>query len=155
MIEFDGYLTGDAEKRFWRQSRGLCLKFLLFGIIVCLPPCITVIKSNFRYFSYLILICFLVVLIVAYLPKSKKENRSMTPKKIHIEDGYIICIADKYNESRSISDVKKVRDFGEFYELVFPFGKISEKFICQKDLLVKGSLEEFEALFPDKLERIQ
>ena len=57
-------------------------------------------------------------------------------------------------EYRNIEDVKCVRDFGEFYELVFPFGKISEKFICQKDLLSKGTLAEFEALFGDKILRV-
>ncbi len=154
MIEFDGYLTGDAEKHFWKQSSGLFLKFFLFGLLVCIPPCITGIRSNFWFPFYLLFICFVMILIVLYLPKTKK-SRSMTPKKIYFEDGYIICIADQYTESRSISDVKKVRDFGKFYELVFPFGKSSEKFICQKVLLVKGSLEEFEALFPNKLERIQ
>ena len=78
----------------------------------------------------------------------------MIPKKIVTDNDYIISIADKYSDSRNINDVKLVRDFGEFYEIIFPFGKISEKFICQKNLLVKGTIEEFEALFGDKIVRI-
>ena len=35
----------------------------------------------------------------------------------------------------------------------FIFGKISDKFICQKDLLTKGSLEEFERIFEGKIKR--
>ena len=53
-----------------------------------------------------------------------------------------------------IGDAKQVRDFGEFYEIVFLFGKISDKFICQKNLLTKGTLEQFESLFNGKLQRI-
>ena len=52
-----------------------------------------------------------------------------------------------------ISDVKKVVDHGEFYELSFVFGKVSDKFICQKSLLTKGTLEEFKAMFGDKVYR--
>ncbi len=63
----------------------------------------------------------------------------------------VICIADKYKECRKISDVKRVRDYGEFYELVFPLSKMSEKFICQKNLLTKGTLEEFKRLFRGKI----
>lgn len=52
-----------------------------------------------------------------------------------------------------IKDVKNVYDHGEFYDLVFPFGKISGKFICQKNLLTEGTLAEFEALFDGKIVR--
>ena len=52
-----------------------------------------------------------------------------------------------------ISDAKQLRDFGEFYEIVFPFGKVSDKFICQKNLLTQGTLEEFEKLFEGKTTR--
>ena len=38
-----------------------------------------------------------------------------------------------------------------WYEIVFPFGKISSNFICQKNLIFKGSLEEFEDLFNGKI----
>ena len=40
-----------------------------------------------------------------------------------------------------------------FYFIKFPFGKYSDKFICQKSLLTQGTLEEFEALFEGKIER--
>ena len=78
---------------------------------------------------------------------------AMTPKKIFVQDEYIVCTADKWTEAKAVSDVKVVRDFGEFYDLVFPFGNASEKFVCQKSLLSKGTLEDFEALFEGKLER--
>ena len=76
---------------------------------------------------------------------------SLMPHRIVIENDIITCIAEKYVESKSLADVKKVQDFGDFYEFVFPFGKISEKFICQKNLISKGTLEDFENLFAGKI----
>ena len=93
------------------------------------------------------------LLLMARIPKSKREREAITPNRIYTEQGKIVCVAQRYTERRNIADVKCVRDFGEFYELVFPFGKVSEKFICQKDLLTKGTLEKFEALFGDRIIR--
>ena len=67
----------------------------------------------------------------------------------------IVCVADKYVESKLLSDVKQVRDFGAFYDVVFPFGKYSEKFVCQKDLLTIGTIEDFEKLFEGRIVRKQ
>ena len=49
--------------------------------------------------------------------------------------------------SRSIDDVKKVIDMGEFYDIIFYFPNQWANCICQKDLLVEGTIEEFEKLF--------
>ena len=78
---------------------------------------------------------------------------TLLPKKIYVEDEYIVCVGEAYEESKFIDDVAKVIDHGEFYELVFPFGNASDKFICQKGLLTKGTLEEFEQLFSGKITR--
>ena len=60
---------------------------------------------------------------------------------------------EKFTESAAIEDVVKLVDYGEFYDLSFPFGKLNDKFVCQKSLLSKGTLEEFEALFEGKIIR--
>ena len=86
--------------------------------------------------------------LAALIPQAEK---SMTPKKIVVDEESIACTTDKEIVTKWISDVKQVIDHGEFYELVFPFGKISTNFICQKNLLTKGTLEEFEALFEGKI----
>lgn len=153
MIEFKGQLSGSAEKRFWKREKTFVQNLFLI-VFLSLAP--TVIIYSVKTHHWLALICYSAFLLVIWLlfqiPKSKKEKARMTPKRIFTEDEYIVCVADAYSESRLISDVTKVRDFGEFYELVFPFGKMNFKFICQKDLLTQGTLEEFEALFQDVLE---
>ena len=87
------------------------------------------------------------------IPPSKKDYLSMLPRKIIIKDDHMVCMTNRDSVSRLISDVSKVIDHGEFYELCFPFGKFSEKFICQKNLLTKGNIKMFEDLFDEKILR--
>ena len=145
MIEFNGYISGPAEKAFWRKGR----KIVLIGYLFVVPAVIPVLLFfgnlfQSKSFIYAFAIYFALVPVLFFIPKRKKEKLAMLPKRIYINGEHIVCVADRYTDSKFISDVKKVIDHGEFYELCFPFGKISEKFICQKDLLTKGSLREFE-----------
>ena len=78
----------------------------------------------------------------------------MLPKRIVADEESITCTTDKEIVTKWITDVKQVIDHGEFYELVFPFGKISTNFICQKELLTKGTLEQFERLFEGKISKV-
>lgn len=148
MIEFNGYLTGSAKKFFINKSRKYTQK-LFFSASIILMPVFIYVSYVTRY--WLLLGTYgtfiIAILMFCYLPQSKKDLQKIIPKRIYTEEEYIVCIADQYMEHRKIGDAKKVTDYGEFYEIVFPFGKVSDKFICQKSLLIKGSLEVFENLF--------
>lgn len=152
MIEFNGYISGAAEKHFRKKSQILLQNALLIGLTVFLPI-IIFIAIKIRYVLLLVAYCgmFVIVPLLVRIPQSKKERKACTPKRIMIDGKNIVCVADKYTETKRINDVKQVRDFGEFYEIVFPFGKMSEKFICQKDLLTKGSLAAFEKIFKGRM----
>ncbi|MBO5417421.1 MAG: hypothetical protein J6A50_02310 [Clostridia bacterium] len=154
MIIFDGYITGNSEKRFRQKSITLGQNIMLLSLTLFFPA---VLHLSLKLKSWIIILLyglmFIIIPLGARIPNSAKEKKAITPKKIIIKDGYITCLADKYEEIRNISDIKTVWDWGEFYEINFPFGKISEKFICQKDLLTIGSIEEFEDLFADKIVR--
>ena len=54
---------------------------------------------------------------------------------------------------REIRDVKKVIDEGEWYQIIFYFPYKLAECICQKDLIVEGTIEEFEELFKDYIVR--
>lgn len=43
--------------------------------------------------------------------------------------------------------------YGEFYDIIFYFSNKVLNCICQKDLIVEGTMEEFEKLFEDKIVR--
>ena len=154
MVVFDGYLTGAAKYYYRRRVEAFGRKLLLFAMLVVLPVIVMFavwIKSWGVLLGYIII--YFAVPPIITLCRREKEWLALTPKKIIAEDDYLICSTDKCTEAKAIADVKLVRAFDEFYEIVFPFGNFSEKFICQKDLLVKGTLEEFEALFEGKIEK--
>ena len=54
---------------------------------------------------------------------------------------------------KSLSGVKSVFDMGTYYYIKFSTIKNTPIFICQKDLIVQGTIEEFEELFKDKIIR--
>ena len=155
MVEFVGHLTGKAEKAFVRKTRNTGLWILAIAILLSIPFIFFVGKNIMHdvKFSYCMLGALCIVPLFALLPKSKKEHMAMLPKRIYSNEDQIICVADRHTDAKSISDVVKVIDHGEFYELCFPFGKLSDKFICQKTLLEKGTIEEFESMFAGKILR--
>ena len=53
--------------------------------------------------------------------------------------------------TRKLSKVKKVLDCGEVYYIIFQFGDITNSWICQKNNIINGTIEEFELLFQTKL----
>jgi len=153
MVEFTGQLTGRAEKCFIRKSRRTGLSFVGFGCVLTVPFVVFISKAVFHddLFMYMMIPALCMLPLLCLIPKSKKEHLAMLPKRIYLNKNHVVCVADRYSESKLIQDVAKVIDHGEFYELRFPFGKLSEKFICQKKLLSKGSIEEFERLFAGKI----
>ena len=73
------------------------------------------------------------------------ENEMITINCRHQINGIIA--------TKPIKKIKKVVDFGEYYYLYVCRWDASNGIICQKDLLIEGSLEEFEKLFEGKIQR--
>lgn len=152
MIEFRGTLSGSAEKRFLQKARNLELNFFLVITTLCFPV-VAYIGMITEVRIILLVWCSLYVVLplLARVPKSKKERLAMMPQKICVEGSRLVCITGRATERRSVSDVKKIVDHGDFYEICFRFGRVSNNFICQKSLLTQGSLEAFEELFGEKI----
>ena len=72
---------------------------------------------------------------------------------IVVEGNVISAEGIQRYEIKNLEDVKKVVDMGDFYKIYFYFPHKSNLFICQKDLLVKGTIEEFEKLFSSVMVR--
>ena len=98
---------------------------------------------------------YVIVPLATLFLKDKKAYHNHSIQKVFTDNEYIVSVLVNGSEVyKLISDIKCVNDYGEFYELVFPRSAgISDKFICQKNLLTKGTLEEFEALFEGKVVR--
>ena len=153
MIEFTGFFSGKAKKYYFyiEKLQGIIVMsfsfaaafpfwFIAFGHILDLWITLVV-------YVGMVLLCLLMVILIPF-------DKKILPKRIYTEDGYISVILENGTEEyKCIADAKKAYDFGEFYAIKFYFGNKNNKFICQKDLLTKGTLEEFEALFEGKIEK--
>lgn len=153
MIIFDGYLTGSAEKWLHKKNREFGRNVLLVAVLLFFPIILFFsIETQKLLIIPIYSSLFVFVPLLSIVPQSKKEKRVVTPHKIIIDDKTLTCKAVKFEEIRFIQDVKVVKDHGDFYEIIFPFGKVSNNFICQKNLLSKGSIENFEILFKSKMD---
>lgn len=161
MIEFSGYLTGAAQKCFYKRVV-TALQIMIALVSALEIPIFILIFGSVKSVGFIIGIYFLVLAIVEtftgyiFIIDDKRQMRSNkktnVPKRIYIKDKTIVSISNQTTIKRKIGGVKEVRDYGEYYVLAFPiFNNYSPRFICQKSLLTKGSIEEFESLFEGKI----
>ena len=161
MFEFKGTISTEAEKHMWKQEKLFGVFLLYIGITLVLPIVVLISSGlkeilEFEIWKVLLPYCslYIIVPLIALIPKNEKEKEKYRTQMVFSDDEYIVSIqGNGEEECKCLSDVKSCIDYGEFYQLMFPIGNISYSFICQKNLLTKGTLEEFESLFEGKIIR--
>lgn len=155
MIEFNGYITGDAERFFKKKILMLCLLIVSMATVLFIP--ITFLLEKYLPIKGLAIIINLATPIIfggaSFLIVSKRFIKEIKPKKVFINDMIVGVEIGNETESRMIEEIENVHDYGDFYVLYFSKGKAFH-YICQKNTLSKGSLEEFEALFDGRIIRV-
>ena len=151
MISFEGKISKEvssfARKKATKKLFPISFTFFLAGIIPFIVDYhFEVIKFSFVLSCELVAIFWLLFPILAL--------KSVEPQKVEIEDEIIECyFRDGMAKMKDIDKVKRVTDRGNFYEIDFYFPPGMVTCVCQKDLLVAGTIEEFEDCFRDKLVR--
>ena len=154
MIEFNGELTGKAKEYLIRnQIRIQMIASTVTAIIYSVPVVLTAFWWNILFILFIIPLILLVV--VSLIPPSKKAKRSFMPLRIFIDpiEETVVSQCEKGERFRMLEAIEKIVDYGDFYHIIFSFGNRDPYFVCQKSLLTKGTIEEFEALFEGKIER--
>jgi len=165
MIEFSGKLLNKCKENLKKWDiRVILFSCLVAVLILCIPTLIVAIVLK----TWLIPIAIIIIIVVAgiglsvsFLFEIMKVFDSHLPQKVTIEkttvDGkteeIIAITSEKEYKSRPISTVKKVIDKDEWYHVKFYLGYRSNAFVCQKNLITKGTIEEFEKLFEGKIVR--
>lgn len=157
MIEFNGYLTGTSQKFFCKQIIKLQQKIILFTLIPIFVILIIVFYLMFdviALYPEVIISEIILSALALLLPniQTKKEKEKITPQRVYIDGDMIVSKSNAAADTRFMKDVKEVRDYGEFYYFVFK--AYSYRFVCQKDLLSQGTIEEFETLFAGKIKKM-
>ncbi len=154
MIDFNGEISGDCKKFLINRHRVLQIKAQLITFTVFSIPTI-LLAILWRPMIALFMIPVSLVLIFAILPPTKQDQKTFVPKRVYIDlnERTIIQISEKAERFHMIEDVWQVEDYGEWYYFIFKLESRDHYFICQKNLLISGSIEQFEELFAEKIIR--
>ena len=150
MIVFEGQISGKCKEGVLRRgAKNSFIGGLITSILFAIPTIILALKID------LIILLFFLVLIpfpfLAAIPPKEKYYPMIFPSKVTIDTqtGEMTTQSSQFYAESSIIDVVKVLDKGEWY-LIYLKSK-DGRFICQKDLLTSGTLDEFEKFFKDKI----
>ncbi len=147
MIEFRGDVCSDI-KAIYLDKAAKKLSLFLVIVFVCFSPVMGFVaytlSSLKMFWVYPLVVC------IHYIGTRflyKKINKKMKVQRVRIEGEYLFAKTTNDDNRINLKFVKKVIDYGDFYLIVLPKYLPILDVICQKSLLVKGSLEEFETLF--------
>ena len=170
MLEFSGTISEDYKLYLLKRTRWLIalsyfITCLILGTIITIMAFLW--DKSLLFFlvgcgiSFLL---FCIPLIAVYIPATMKKllagMNSKTPIKVTINDDLIAAefagIRDNmYGEKDFIfplSSITKVIDMGDwFYFVDFKVRNKELYCVCQKNLITKGTIEEFEKLFEGKI----
>lgn len=145
---FDGEPSEKIKKKLKTDAFLFNLCFSLFA---------TVIISIIYYFmnvegnkAFIPLIVAILLIASSFLTRGKSVIDETFPNKIAIYKNIVIKKSKRGEQSFMIEKVKKVVDYGDYYQIYF--GQLfNNAWVCQKDLLTAGSLQEFRSVFRNKM----
>lgn len=150
MLEFSGKISNSCLKYILNRAKIFSFIASFIAAVVLIIPFIYL--SIFDSTLYLIMVFILLLFpFLSFFAYGKHTHKLLVPKKIIIDSNTLETIGEKFHFVRNINDVKIVKDFGDWYHILFYFGSRCENFICQKNLLSQGTISEFEKLFKGKI----
>lgn len=156
MIEFNGILTGNAKKFFYKKAVCLAAFEMLIGSLIGATTTIIawyLFFGIFEFYSILVGVC--VIVISSLLPCAMFFSKKIVTQKVTIKKTSLCSQTGFRTKTISRKDIKKVYDYGDYYYVVANMLNHSSIFVCQKSLLTKGTIEDFEALFEGKIIKVE
>ena len=152
MIEFYGDISNDCKRYIIKTGQRITFTVcLIIALIISIPVIILSINKSLVY-SIILLALLIYVSCSLSIPKGKNLGY-VIPQRIIIGTEEIISEGKLFYRKKFLTSVKKVVDFGGWYHIYFKFPYMAVNFVCQKDLIVKGTIEEFEEMFSNKIIR--
>lgn len=152
MIVFNGELSENNKKFLNRKMKNVSIiSTCILSIILVIPITLAVVFDDTIWAIAYIIIPALILFSVVPIPKKKWDT--ICPTEISINDETVIIHGETFHQEREISQLKRIIDFGDCYKMEFVFPHKSFSCLCQKNLMVKGTLEEFEERFADIIVR--
>lgn len=144
MIVFRGELSVDCKKNIYHNLIVINLITMsLVSVLLAIPVTFAVVYDDIVWAIAYILIPVLFL----GVPISAKNQKLAHPTEITIGKETISIVGESFTQEREIAQIKRIVDHGSFYKIIFNFPNRSVHCLCQKDLLVEGTIEEFEDRF--------
>lgn len=150
MIEFNGTVSRTIYKHLIKKIFLLGIVEILLGVALFGIPFIFLFRDDLE---STIIVVVINVFVLSVLVINCSIINEQIPLCIKIEEEKISGNYKNGYRMRNVGDVKKVVDYGVFYDIIFYFPNKWGNCVCQKDLIVKGTLEDFEKLFEGKIVR--
>ena len=160
MIEFQGSISEknqlDRMKKLDKKVTQVSILGLIFIwlVVIAIGLPLRILQDLWGELIFCSLIMLTVPILSAYTPKKVILRFRISPHIIITEKDLSLELRSNGKEvwrTRKISKVKKVLVCGEVYYIIFKFGDITNSWICQKNNIINGTIEEFESLFQTKL----
>lgn len=157
MLKFQFDCKGEVKDYLIHEEiKSARIARIITALIFMIPAIIVGIVWYSNYialiFSITIIICsFIFVVYFKRWDNPLNRNYNLLISNIVIENGTIERSGVDGYRILNLQDVKEVRDMGKFYAIIFYFPNRDRTFICEKDLLVEGSIEEFKQIFESKI----
>lgn len=127
-------------------SKNIKQKIIPFALITVFMGFISLLLKSVDTFMYWISSSFMYIYVVLD-PPFKRQKFKIIPTRISINEKEIVAaFPDGSTATEEMKNVKKVIDYGDYYEFVFHV-KSGKYYFCQKNLLSKGTLQDFETMF--------
>ena len=157
MIVFQGELSAKSKEYMLKSYRKKHSRYLfVFSLVSAAVWGFLGFKTNVWILFGSGMGVSLFMMILSFLPnvvyEEKYFNKNNIPNIVTIDDEYIEIEGDVAYSKRKIEDVKSIIETEDFYYFNF-YLPYEMNFLCQKDLLVTGSIEEFEERFSYLIKR--
>ena len=150
-IAFAGELSGAAwqhgkKRRFWKHIAESWIMIGLWSVRLLIQ------KQTLSGIDILVILILLILPFLSDLFMNEKRQRARLPDRITFLEDTVLCESEQRIFSKKRNRIRRVYDYGEFYELSF-WNPLAPTVICQKNLLKQGSLTAFEELFTDRIRK--
>lgn len=163
MIEFKGNVSKRCQKYISDLEGKMGLRGSSIAVLLIMIPATVLAAVYMPTIRFLVIIAGILfsvffLFMVYYSPFMKSTFPMILPTRVVIsDDGYITSYGENFELANSVADATIVVDYGEWYHISFTrntkIGLGNGRFVCQKDLLTQGSIDQFEKLFEGKIVR--
>lgn len=154
MIVFSGVVSDEIQRKTMKRRNkfSFCLSCIVVSAVIVLDGILFFVFVG-DMIEWLILSAALIVAVLLQLFFVRVELPFRWEYNIKIDSENIVVESPIWPKplQKPMKKIKKVLDVGDCYYIIY--GDISNCIVCQKNLIQEGTIEEFEALFQEKIVR--